>query len=78
MAASQLIAMAMSIAPAVSHVIVDADQYTKLVSSTANGKLYRVAAPDATPLDVLHLYGSAYERGEAHGERLVNGTTLQN
>ena len=35
-----------------------------------NGVLYEVAAPDAQPLKVMHVFGSARERGYAHGQLL--------
>ena len=47
--------------------IFDAAAYTTTVATTANGIRQRVAAPGAAPLDVLHVFGSAYERGVAHG-----------
>ena len=47
--------------------IFDAAAYTTTVATTANGIRQRVEAPGAAPLDVLHVFGSAYERGVAHG-----------
>ena len=48
----------------------EAAKYTKLLRQVANGTLYEVTAPDTAPLKVMHVYGTAYERGVAHGQLL--------
>ena len=52
--------------------IYDADAYTKKIASSTNGVLYEVTVPDTAAFRVMHLYGSAYERGFAHGQLLSN------
>ena len=34
--------------------------------------MYNIEAPDTAPLQVMHLFGTAYERGVAHGQLLSN------
>ena len=55
--------------------IIDAASYTTLAAKIKNGVLYHVSAPGSAPLDVLHVFGSPYERGEAHG-RLISAKIL--
>ena len=55
--------------------IYDAADYMKLVGQAENGVKYTVLAPDAVPLDVVHVYGTSRERGVAHG-RLMSARTL--
>ena len=50
--------------------IFDGGDYSKQLASVPNGVLYEVAAPDAQPLKVMHVFGSARERGYAHGQLL--------
>lgn len=45
----------------------DAASYTTLVGNHTNGLHYRVAAPGSEPFSLVHVYGTARERGEAHG-----------
>jgi len=52
--------------------VYDAAQYSKLKSTTANGKLYIVAAPDNTTLPVIHTWGNETERGVAYGTLLAD------
>ena len=47
--------------------IYDASAYTHHVANHSHGVLYRVAAPNATPFSVLHVFSTPRERGEAHG-----------
>ena len=54
----------------------EAANFTSLVARTTNGVHYRVAAPDALPFSVLHLFGNARERGEAHG-RLMSAQLIR-
>lgn len=62
-------------ASAAAHSIIDTAPYTTLTKTCPNGKLYHVAAPNSAPLDVVHVFGSAYERGEAQG-CLMSSTIL--
>lgn len=50
--------------------IYDASKFTALVRKTEHGVLYRIDAPDAAPLDVLHIFGTSFERGRAQGQLL--------
>ena len=51
--------------------IYDAASYTSKLRSVTNGVLYNVTGvPNRTHLLVMHVYGSAYERGVAHGSLL--------
>ena len=71
-----LVCAILSVAVHGSNPIIDAATYTTLVEKSKNGVLYRIVAPDAAPLDVLHVFGSPYERGEAHG-RLLSAKILE-
>lgn len=53
----------------------DASLYRTLVSKTSHGTHYRHSPPSTAPLDVLHVFGTSYERGEAHG-RLISAQLL--
>ena len=55
--------------------IYDAAKYSTLVAKVPNGVLYKVDAPGSEPLDLLHVFGSAHERGLAHG-RLTSAKML--
>lgn len=50
--------------------IYDGGDYSEKLASVPNGVLYEVSAPDAQPLKVMHVFGSARERGYAHGQLL--------
>jgi len=50
--------------------IYDASQYTTVVDKVPNGILYAVRAPESTHLPVLHVFGTAKERGMAQGQLL--------
>jgi NAD(P)H dehydrogenase (quinone) len=52
--------------------IYEASSYSTKVASTTNGVLYSVNAPDTAPLRIMHVYGTAHERGVAHGSLLSN------
>jgi len=51
------------------------NQAPVFVNATANGKLYTVGG-SANPINVLHLYGTPYEMGQAHG-LLLKDTILE-
>lgn len=46
------------------------DSEPVLVKTVKNGKLYR-AGPEGSQFHLVHVYGTAYERGYAHGELLT-------
>ena len=48
----------------------DSADYATRITTTTNGILDRVAPPGCVPLDVVHVFGSAKERGVAHGKLL--------
>eukprot|EP00949_MAST-11_sp_MAST-11-sp1_P003514 g3514.t1 len=48
--------------------IYEATDYMKKVGSVDNGVMYRVSAPYQTGINVVHVYGTAEERGKAYGE----------
>ena len=50
------------------------DAHPTLVKHVANGVHYYVAGPDSANVDILHVYGNAFQRGEAQG--LLLGTQL--
>lgn len=58
-------------AQAVRNPIYEAVDYTTKLRQSENGVLYEVNAPDATSLRTMHLFGSARERGVAHGTLLA-------
>ena len=70
-----LVCAILSVAVHGSNPIIDAATYTTLVEKSKNGVLYRIVAPTLR-LDVLHVFGSPYERGEAHG-RLLSAKILE-
>ena len=45
----------------------DAAKYTTFVGNHSHGLHFRVTAPDALPFSVVHTYGTASQRGQAHG-----------
>lgn len=47
-----------------------AKSYRTLVKNITNGALFTVTVPSSIPFYELHVYGSAYERGFAHGALL--------
>ena len=66
-----MLALGLLACAAAPNPIYDAAKYTTLVAKIPNGVLYTVRAPDAAPLDVCHVFGTAGERGEAQG-RLIS------
>ena len=48
--------------------IYEATDYMKKVGSVDNGVMYRVSAPYQTGINVVHVYGTAEERGKARDE----------
>ena len=51
--------------------VYEAATFSKRVAQVQSGVKYHVEAPNRTSLDVIHLFGSPYERGKAHGELLA-------
>lgn len=52
--------------------VYDAAPYTTVLRTHKNGILQMVNAPDAQALPVIHLYGTAKERGEAYGTLMAD------
>ena len=63
-AALALTAVAATVPPNPIH---DAAKYTTFVGNHSHGLHFRVTAPDALPFSVVHTYGTASQRGQAHG-----------
>ena len=70
------VALLASTAAAVSpgpNPIYDVASHSRFIAKVPNGVLYRVSAPGAADLDVMHVFGTAYDRGLAHGT-LISAT----